>query len=118
MRDMLLLAPLAMIFILGWFIVKKVDYFLENNQEIQPQDVGRRLRIGFSDPLAAESISDILEKYSAKYPDIPVSLFYGTEEELVRKLSADKLDIIFLAEYGKLPSDKEVADKEITDRKA
>lgn len=98
MQNALLLAALAAVLVLGWHIMKKLDGFLENSQNVQMQSNDRKLRIGFSNPMAADSITDTLEKISLTYPDVSVSLFYGTEDELVQKLSADKLDIIFLHE--------------------
>lgn len=105
MQDMLLLATVAVIFSLGWFLMKKLDLFLESNrrmQEFRLPSGENVLRLGFCNPMAADGITDALEQYSRLYPDRPVRVFYGTEKELLEGLSAGKFNVIFLPENAEL----------------
>ncbi|MGN0465913.1 MAG: LysR substrate-binding domain-containing protein [Lachnospiraceae bacterium] len=100
MRDFFLLIIVAAEFIFGYFIVRKWGCFLEKNNQVKKlknKSTKNSLRIGFSNPQIAEEISEVLDKYSRKYPDVSISLFSGTSEELVRELSVQKLDMIFLS---------------------
>ncbi len=99
MQDFLLLLAVAAIFVFGYFVIKKLDCFLECNQTTEDLLLTANkdsLKIGFSDPLVADCLSDVLEKYSKMKPEISVFLFSGTEGELNREFSAHRLDVIFL----------------------
>ncbi len=106
MQDFLLLIVVGATFLFGFFIMKKLDRFLENNAHtdtLPPQDEENSLKIGFSDPLIADSITDILDSFTMSKQDIPVYFFSGTADELLRKLSEHKLDVAFLPESVAVP---------------
>lgn len=106
MRDLLLIAAVAAQVLLGWHFMGKLDVFLENSiQAAPPADPagGDFLRIGCSDPLAADSLSGSLESYSRQHPDTAVSLFSGSEAELLQGLFKGRLDMIFLPESAAVP---------------
>jgi len=99
MQDALLLLAVAMTFAFGFFVVKKLDCFLENSRKSEDLLITANknsLKIGFSNPLVADCLSEVLEKYSKMKPEISVFLFSGTEEELNREFSTQRLDVIFL----------------------
>lgn len=101
MRELSLFAVVAAVFVLGWIFIKKWACFLENNYKIQDMEIlseRNTLRIGFSNPLVSESITNILEKYSEIHTDLSVRIFYGTEKELINQLVISKLDVVFLSE--------------------
>lgn len=106
MWNLLLPAAVAALFAFGWFLMKRLDMFLENNcrmQALKFESDGKTLRIGFSNPLAAGSITDVLEKYSNLCSDSFVRLFHGTEEELIKALSDNELNVIFLPGNAVIP---------------
>ena len=97
MRQLLLLAGIVFIFILGYLIMKKLDFALAENRKkqfLQQSPHRQQLRIGFSNFLTARNISE----YPEKYPDYSVKLSSGTDEDLTRQLHAHQLDIIFLSD--------------------
>lgn len=99
MQDVLLLAAAAAIFAFGWFLMGKLDHFLETSSPARTPQLPsgeNTLRLGFCDSTAAGSIADILEQYSRLYPDISVRIFCGSEEELLKGFSAGRFDVIFL----------------------
>lgn len=98
MQDILLIAAVAAVFAFGWYLMGKLDAFLESNRQDQIALLSASeniLRIGFFDPLVADSLSGVLEKYSKIHPSVSASLFSGTETELMREFSLHKLDMIF-----------------------
>lgn len=108
MQDLLLVAVVAVMFVLGWFLMKRLDCFLEKShraQTLQLETGKNTLRIGFSNPSIADSISDVLERYSKRCSGISVYLFHGTEQELIKQLFHNKLNVIFLPKDADVPVD-------------
>lgn len=106
MQDILLIAAVAAVFAFGWYLMGKLDAFLESNRQDQIALLSASeniLQIGFFDPLVADSLSGVLEKYSKIHPSVSASLFSGTETELMREFSLHKLDMIFLPENASVP---------------
>lgn len=106
MRDLLLIAALAAVFVFGWYLMGKLDAFSESNRQnrIALRSAGENtLRIGFFDPLVADSLSGVLEKYSKIRPGVSTSLFSGSETELMRAFCLHKLDVVFLPENAFVP---------------
>ena len=104
MLDLLLIASMAAVFTVGWFLMRKLDNTLAViRQEEEAPGASREqpLRIGLSDPLVAGCLAGALEQ-NAKAGG-SVSLFSGTEAELVKSLNARKLDMIFLPENAQVP---------------
>ena len=107
MQYMLLLAAVIAIFAFCWFLMGKLDCFLESDhhkQELQFSSGEDTLRLGFCDPMVADSITSILEQYSKLYPEVSVRIFGGSEEKLLKGLSAGKFDVIFLPENAEIPA--------------
>ena len=78
MQDVILLVSTSAIFIFGYFLMNKLDVFLENNwnrQETALTYGENSLRIGFSNPLMAGSLSDVLETYGKQHPDVSIHIF-------------------------------------------
>lgn len=98
MQDVILLVSTSAIFIFGYFLMKKLDVFLENNWNEQENALAygeNSLRIGFSNPLMAGGLADVFETYGKQHPDVSIYIFSGEESELCRELETHKLDIIF-----------------------
>lgn len=117
MRDLLLLAAVTAAFVLGYFVLKKLDCLLEQSRRewsLSLPSCDKRLRIGFSDPLVAGSLSDVLGRYSMTYPDSPVCLCSGPDEELLRRFSEGELDIIFMPESIENPTETDYDSRQIS----
>lgn len=107
MQNVLLLVAAAVTLAFGWFLMGKLDHFLETNRHMQELELSsgeNTLRLGFCNPAVADSITNILEQYSKFYPDVSVRIFCGSEEELLKGLSAGKFDVIFLPENAEIPA--------------
>lgn len=107
MKDTLLLMSVAAAFAFGWFLMGKLDCFLEeirHAQKLQFSSVENTLLLGFCNPMVADSITDVLDQYSKLCPDICVRIFCGSEQKLLKGLSDGKFDIIFLPENAEVPA--------------
>mgnify|MGYP001264683883 FL=1 len=69
MKDFVLLIVVLAAFIYGYFLMGKLDKFLEEN-ESQKHISGSKLRIGFETPALIDSIADLLEQFSSEYPNL------------------------------------------------
>lgn len=117
MQDVLLLAVVAITFVFGWFLMGKLDCFLELNrhrQELQILSGENTLCLGFCNPTVADGITNVLEKCSQLYPELSVRIFYGAEEELLHELSAGKFDVIFLPENAEIPAHMQYNSKMVS----
>lgn len=115
MQDFLLLTSVVAVFIFSWFLLKRLDEFINKNEQAQAEQLeidDNALRIGFVNPLVADSISDNLEQYSRQYPDVSIFLFYGAVEALLKKVTLYKLDIVILPEQVDIPFNKDYYLKE------
>ena len=97
MKDFVLLIVVLAAFIYGYFIMEKLDKFLEENQS-QKLISDSKLRIGFETPAIIDSIADLLEQFSSEYPDYELNLFYGSASEIINGLGNNKLDFGFIIE--------------------
>lgn len=104
----IVVAVAAAVFVFGWFLMKRVDCFLEEKQqdrELEYLSGDTTLRLGFSNPHVLHSIANILEGYASKYSDISIRVFFGAEGKLLKELAAHQVDMIFLPENVAIPSD-------------
>lgn len=97
MKDFVLFIVVLAAFIYGYFLMKKLDKFLEENQS-QKLISDSKLRIGFETPAIIDSIADLLEQFSSEYPDYELNLFYGSASEIINGLENNKLDFGFIIE--------------------
>lgn len=97
MKDFALLIVVLVAFIYGYFLVEKLDRFLEENQS-QKLISGSKLRIGLETPVIIDSIADLLEQFSSEYPNYELNLFYGSVSEIINGLENNKLDFGFIIE--------------------
>lgn len=97
MRDFILICAVVAEFIFGYLIVKKLDVFLENNRrQISPISGTSVLRIAFETSSMVESAAEVLEQYSKKNPNCEIFLFYGSADEIEKKLAANDIDCGFV----------------------
>ena len=97
MKDFVLLMVVLVPFIYGYFLMEKLDKFLEENQS-QKLISDSKLRIGFETPAIIDSIADLLEQFSSEYPNYELNLFYGSVSEIINGLGNNKLDFGFIIE--------------------
>ena len=114
MQDVLLLVTVAVMFAFGWFLMGKLDCFLESNrhrQELQLSSGENALCLGFCNPTAADSITNVLEQCSKLYPEnaeIPAHMQYNC-----KMVSLHYTPVMM--KYGGLPIEP-IADGHITQK--
>lgn len=93
----LIVVVAAALIVFGYFLMKRLDYFLEENKRRISADIGGKpsdeLRIAFENPAVASSVSEGLEALSKKYPDCKLYFFTGTAEQIHNALKTNCLDI-------------------------
>lgn len=116
MTYLLLIVVIIIFGVLGFFLMKRIDCFLEKNRKEQVkllESSERYLRIGVSNPYVIDSCSDAVEKCGKKFPDFEVLFYSGTEEELLKAFLANRLDLLFLPEKSAVKMDDDYCSKEI-----
>ncbi len=106
MRDFMLLAAMLAFFGFSWFLMRRLDGYLNGvrlKQTDLPETKGDMLKVGLSDLLAADSIAPALEQYSQECPDTPARLFSGPSEELLRGLSSHQLHVAIVSDAVDVP---------------
>ena len=105
MQDVLLLAAAAVIFGGGYWVMKRLDRGLKTAWEARNAPEENALRIGLSDPLVTQAVTEALERFSRQYPGAAVCLYAGGKEQLLAALGERRLDIAFLPGPAELPAE-------------
>lgn len=109
MKDLFLICAVAAVFVFGYFIMKKLDDFLDNNRRQISEDIGTHsLRIAFEMPALIASVADLLDRFSRKNQNCELCLFYGSANEIEKRLSENKLDFGFVAADSVCTSGEEI----------
>ena len=106
MREALLIAAAGAVFLFGWFLMGRLDGFLNRlrrERTEEPADRITLLRVGLSDPLTADGLSEVLRTFAEAHPDVVVRLLSGNGEELLSGLAEERLDVVFLPESVPVP---------------
>ena len=110
MRGFVLICAVAAVFIFGYFIMKKLDDFLDNNRRQISEDIGTHsLRIAFEMPVLIASVADLMDRFSKENQNCDLYLFYGSADEIEKRLTENKLDFGFVAADSICTSEKEFA---------
>lgn len=96
----LIIGAAAALIIFGYFLMKRLDCFLEENERRISADMVEKqsdgLRIAFENPAIASSVSESLETLCKKHPDCRMHFFTGTAEQIHNALKRNCLDIGFV----------------------
>lgn len=99
MKEVMLICIVVFIFILGYFIMRKLDMFLaENNLQTKEHDFASSLRIAFETLDLVEQTAELLERFSKKDPGCEIILFYGSAEKIEKGLKNQELDFGFITD--------------------
>lgn len=97
MKEIFLACAAAAIFVLGFFIMKKLDRFLENNhRDTDGEGAENQLLLAFDNPMIMDSLTPIFEEFSKKNPDCRIHCLYGKPEEIYDKLIENRIDFGFI----------------------
>ena len=97
MKELILLGGFAAIAVFGYYIMSRLDDFLNAVQkEIEQQEETPYLSIATSSLDAVPEVLHILEEISRRYPEVRCSISVGQEAEVVQALDAGSADVAVL----------------------
>ena len=97
MEELLLVCAVAVIFVFGYFIMKKFDAFLINNRSrIKAENTENSLLIAFDNLMIIDSLMPLFEKFSKENPDCQLHFLFGSTEDIYNKLNKNGIDIGFI----------------------
>lgn len=101
MKDLFLILIVLAGFAFGYYIMTKVDRFIEENQRLildESRNGQRKVRIGAESPMLLDSVTSALDSCSNADVRIAFFLSSGKKTRLLEKLRAEQIDIVLVAE--------------------
>ncbi len=101
MKDLLLIPMMLAVFALGYYIMMRVDRFIEENQRLIDEESRNgqcHIRISAESPMLLDSVAPALESCSEADPHIAFFLSSGRAKRLLEKLMEEQIDILLLTE--------------------
>lgn len=97
MKELILLGGLAAIAAFGYYIMSRLDGFLNAVQkETERQEEPAYLSVAISSLDAVPEVLRVLKDISGRYPDVRCRVSIGQEEEVVRALHTGSADVAVL----------------------
>lgn len=97
MKDIFLFCAVIAFLALGFFIMKKLDGFMENNRRRTDEDASaNRLVLAFDNPMILDSLSPLFEAFSKASPDCPIHFLFGKTAEIYDALDKSRIDFGFI----------------------
>lgn len=112
MKDLLLIPIMLAVFVFGYFVMAKVDSFIEENRRLihtENRQNRAHIRIAAESPMLLDSIAAQLEAYSRANPFVEFFLSSGKAERILQKLIDGTLDIAILTEENMISLDESCA---------
>lgn len=107
MKMILLFISILIVFILGFFIMKKIDYFMENNDSKIKMSRKHKtciIVLGTDMLLLPDFLKETIKYYTQSYPYVHISICRGNENKLYQKLQDGSIDIVLtqvhMKKYG------------------
>lgn len=108
MKDLLLIFIMLAVFAFGYFVMVKVDSFIEENCSLihaESRENRTHIRIAAESPMLLDSIAAHLEEYSNANPFVETFLSAGKAERILQRLIDGTVDIAILTEENTLSLD-------------
>lgn len=97
MKELLLVCAVAAIIVFGYFVMKKLDAFLENNRHLIEEEIAENsLFIAFDNPMILDSLMPLFEKFSMANPNCQLHFLFGNTEDIYDKLNKNRIDFGFI----------------------
>lgn len=97
MKELLLMCAVAAFIVFGYFVMKKLDAFLENNRRLTDAEIaGNSLLIAFDNPMIIDSLMPLFEKFSKANPNCQLQFLFGNAEDIYDKLNKNRIDFGFI----------------------
>lgn len=93
MKELLLMCAVAAIIVFGYFVMKKLDAFLENNRRLIDAEIAENsLSIAFDNPMIIDSLMPLFEKFSKANSNCQLHFLFGNTEDIYDKLNKNRID--------------------------
>ena len=97
MKELLLMCAVAAIIVFGYFVMKKLDAFLENNRRLIDAEIAENsLSIAFDNPMIIDSLMPLFEKFSKANSNCQLHFLFGNTEDIYDKLNKNCICIGFI----------------------
>lgn len=97
MKDVFLACAIIAVFVSGFFIMKKLDRFLNNNRrDTDGEGAENQLLLAFDNPMILDSLTPLFEEFSKANPDCRLHFLFGKSEEIYDKLVDNRIDFGFI----------------------
>lgn len=101
MKDLLLIPIMLAVFAFGYYVITKVDRFIEENQRLikdETRSGESKIRIAAESPALLGAVARALESCAEADPHLAFFLSSGKESRILEKLQAEEADIVLLAD--------------------
>lgn len=101
MKDLILIAMMLALIIFGYYIMTKVDRFIEENQRMVDDEIRngmQKVRIAAENPMLLDSVSSALESCGKADGRVSFFLSTGRAGRILEKLLDEQVDIVLLTE--------------------
>ena len=106
MKELLLVCAVAAIIVFGYFVMKKLDAFLENNRRLIDAEIAENsLLIAFDNPMILDSLMPLFEKFSKGNPNCQLHFLFGNTEDIYDKLNKNRIDFGFIENHASANDD-------------
>lgn len=96
MIEFILICIVVFLFMYGYFVMRKMDRFLAENNSMAKEYNSSSLRIAFETFDLAQQSAELIERFSEKNPSCEILLFYGSAEKIEKGLKNKELDFGFM----------------------
>ena len=101
MRDILLICTTFAMFVFGFYIAKRIDIFVEENQQMLEKEEIRHkylIQIAAENPVFFSSVSSVMEYCSGSDSRIEFAICSGKPGSLMERLEEGTVDMVLLSE--------------------
>lgn len=97
MKELLLVFAVAVIIMFGYFVMRKLDIFLVNNDRFNDAETEENsLLIALDNPMILDSLMPLIEKFSKTNPNCQLHFLFGNTEDIYDKLNKNCIDFGFV----------------------
>lgn len=97
MKELLLVCVAAAAIVFGYFLMKKLDDFLDNNRRLIHGEIAENsLFIAFDNPMILDSLMPLFEKFSKINPNCQLHFLFGNTEDIYDKLNKNRINFGFI----------------------
>ena len=97
MKELFLLCIIAAVFAFGYFIMKKLDAFLENNRRFMEAEITENsLWLAFENLMIIDSLMPLFEKFLKTNPDCQLHFLAGNPKNIYEKMDKNTIDFGFI----------------------